>query len=493
MLSWERCAGYTLISALTERGAFPQNFDSEAESHLAPRVKMTHIAGTNNREFSEQFTKQPTDASGPPTDAIECIELEGRTRESLPMRWARTLIPYGGLLSTVLNLASATVGVGISALPTGFSLSGIVMSSIYLAVIAIATIYSLNLIAKVAEKTGASTYGEASELLWGRRLSYYVAALMIVTCFGGAVAYVIVIGVLIRTALNRPSVPEYLKSPRGNRLMTTIAWLVLIVPLVIPKRINTLRYASGVGMILILYFSICVVVHSVQQRDDKGATNDVVHVKVGNAALEGLPLFLFSYICQPNAFAILKEMQQCTTWRYTIYSTVGILTCTLLYFLVGVFGYLEFGSRITDSVLALYDPAENAMMGLAYICFIVKVCMAFALHLIPLRDALYHFAKMNVDSASCLHHTFLMLFIATTALIFGLFIPKMNAVIGLVGSICAGQIGFILPALFYMYSGNFSLTKVGLLNYCGTYALLLTGVLAVVFGAIATVYTTATR
>ncbi|KEG10439.1 putative amino acid transporter [Trypanosoma grayi] len=400
------------------------------------------------------------------------------------------VVPYGGLLSSTFNLASATLGAGITSLPAAFNLSGVVMSSIYLIFVTIATVYSMNLLAKVIHKTGAQTFEQAARLLLGTGMDYFLVALVMFLCFGGSVAYIIITGRLLTPVLTSPGVPDFLKTSAGIRLMTSIVWLCFMLPLIIPRRINSLRYCSAIGVLFIVYFVVCVMTHSVKHYVEEGAAEGLVMVQTGNVALEGLSIYMFAFICQLNAFEIFHEMTHRTVFHFTLYSAISMTVCALLYFLAGFFGYLEWGKRVTDSVLTLYDPVHEPMMAVAYVGIVFKICVAFALHFIPLRDAMYHCLRWDIDTVPYWKHGIAMLIPAFLALLCGLFIPKVNTVLGLLGAFCGGTIGLIFPPLFYMYSGNFSKREVGSLNYSCTYLLLIFGVVAVVFGTGSTIYGT---
>ncbi|CBH13911.1 amino acid transporter, putative [Trypanosoma brucei gambiense DAL972] len=446
--------------------------------------------GATTDPFVDGSNPIPSEVAAFDPSQQEHVDVVKEVKPSLFAVLLEKFIPHGGLWSCALNLASATLGAGICSLPAGFNLSGIVMSCIYLVCVAVGTVYSLNLLAKVAVKTGSRNYGEAAKAVMGPLTGYYAAALMIVMCFGGSVAYIIIIGIILKAVLNRDGVPEYLKSESGNRLMTSMVWLVMILPMCIPKQVNSLRHLSFVGVMFIVYFSCVVIGHSINKIINEGVADDIVYMRTGNSALDGLSLFLFSFICQPNAFEIFREMKHRSPQRFTIYGTVGMSMCAVLYFLVGLFGYLEFGGDAIDTVLSLYDPGENVAVAIAYIGVAAKVCVAFALHIIPMRDALYHCTGWHVDTVPYWKHSLIVTSITLAALLMGLFIPKASTVFGLVGAFCGGHIGLVLPPLFYMYSGGFTREKVGNIDFFGTYLLLFVGVVAVVFGTVSTIYNT---
>ncbi|KPI90303.1 putative amino acid transporter aATP11 [Leptomonas seymouri] len=410
------------------------------------------------------------------------------------VRCFNILVPFGGFLATSFNLASATLGAGIISIPSGFNLSGIVMSCVYLALAAAGTVYSMNLLAKVMVKTGLKSYAQSARVLLGRGADILLAALIIIQCFGGSVAYIIATSTLLSPILSVESSPAYLKTKSGNRLITSIFWLCCMLPLVFPKKVNTLRYVSTFGVLFIVYFVICMVVHSAANGlRDPEIRGQMKAMRTGNEALEGLGVFLFSLMVQLNAFDIFFEMKQKTVFHFTLYTACAIGTCVLLYVLSGIFGYADFGDRVRDSVLSLYDPISSPYLAVGYVGIIIKICVAFALHMIPFRDALYHFLRWNPEEVPYWKHCLVMTVPTTAALLCGLFIPTINTVLGLLGSFCGGIIGMIIPALFYMYAGNFTLREIGWLNYIATYLLLVGGVVSVVFGTVTTIYSTVGR
>ncbi|CAD2214008.1 amino acid transporter aATP11 [Angomonas deanei] len=428
-----------------------------------------------------------------PIDTTDVVQSKRRTPRALvPFRIAfQTVLPHGGALATGFNLASTSLGAGIISLPSSFNLSGIVMATVYLVLIATATTYALYLVAKVVEITGYRNYSQATRHILGRGTDIVIAILMLILCFGGSISYIIAMSTLLKPILGHPGSPAYLKTKSGNQLITSMIWLALMFPLVMPKQINALRYVSGLGVLFIVYFVICIVVHSVQNGfHNPEIRSQLVTMRYGNSALEGLGSLLFSYMSQINGFELAYEMQPRSVTRYTVSSAISMAVVGVLYFLAGFFGYADWGDRVKDSVLVLYDPVNEPYILVGYIGIIIKICAAFSLHFHALRDAGYHLLRLHVDTVPYWQHCLLMLVPATLALICGLFIPTLNTVLGLLGSLCGGTIGMIIPPLLIMYCGNFSLRKVGIVNYAATYLLLIGGVVAVVFGTSTTIYST---
>lgn len=406
------------------------------------------------------------------------------------------IVPHGGVLSNSYNLAAVTLGSGVIALPSSFQATGVITSIIVLVVITLSTIYSVYIMMQAADKTGRRMYSyEAlARGLLGRGWDYLAAFHMWMFCFGSCVSYVISTGDLLSRATDDPSVNSFVRSTWGNRVLVIMIWCCVMLPLSIPKEINSLRYFSIVGVSCMMYFVI-IIVHSAMNGFENGKPiHDIKMFKSGNTALVGFSNFLFAFLAQTNVFEVARETPNPTPRRVTIDMAVSQTICCVLYIFAGLFGYLDFGEKITDSILLYYNVRSDAKVAIAYVGIAVKMCVGFAICMQPSRDAVYyclgwHFPMFkDIRTVPFWLNAAICTFMSVVALVLGIFIPSVNIVFGLVGSFCGGFLGFIFPALFVMYAGNWGLKQVGWFHYTATYLLLIAGVIAVVFGTVAAIY-----
>lgn len=418
------------------------------------------------------------------------VEQRRRPENALG-RVTQSVIPYGGVLSTAFNLASSTIGAGIIAMPKGFETSGLVMSVLYLVIVGLLTVYSFLLLTTVAEKTGIYSWEHIARRVVGPGVDYLVVFVMWVLCFGGDVSYVLSLKQVLEAFLrNSESVSPYLKTDNGSRVITSVVWFCVMLPLCLPKEINSLRYFSAIAITLVVFFVICVVVYGSKALHENGVRDDLVMLQTGNAAVLGLGTYLFGYIAQVNVFHTLQEAHK-PSIRYMFWAALlGVGTCFMLYFLSGFFGYMSFGSEVEDTILPLYNPLEEPVFAVSYVGLALKLCVGFALHLIPCRDAVYYVIGTEVDRVPWWLNAVVSTIQATAALVAGLFIPRVTTVFGLLGGFCGSFIGFIFPALFMMYCGGFALHRVGWFHFFATYFMLIVGVIGVVFGTGATIFAT---
>lgn len=432
-------------------------------------------------------------AAVPPTRFTDEESSDDARKPRNPIaRLLNAVVPKGGVLSGMFNLASVTLGAGIMSIPAAFNTAGVIMSVIYLVVVTTLTVYSISLLVTAAEKTGLHSFEALARGLLGRGGDYVVAALMWLLCFGGAVGYVIAVGDVFTSFLHHDNVPAFLQKAEGRRCLVSAVWLFFMFPLVLPKQINSLRYVSAVGVIFIVFFVVCVIVHSAQNGLKGGVRKDLVMVRTGNSGISGVSIFIFAYLCQVNCLRINSESRHPSVRYMTLQAALSCTICGVLYFLVGFFGYADFGPSLTGNILKRYDPYANPMFFVCFLGIIVKLCAAFSLNMLACRTALFNVLQWDVPSMPYWKHTIVSVAFAVAALLLGLFVPDINIVFGLVGSFCGGFIAFVFPSLFIMYAGHWSLRTVGWLNYLATYFLLLCGVIAIVFGTISTIYSVIT-
>ncbi|AYU77411.1 amino acid transporter aATP11, putative [Leishmania donovani] len=412
-----------------------------------------------------------------------------RTELNFFQRWFSYILPYGGVVASGINLASSCIGAGIIALPSAFNAAGIIVAMIYMVVIAYLTIYSYILLAIVAKKTGLRNYEQIARTLMGPGAGYFLAFCLWFLSFGAEVSYAISLKDVLTAFLDASeTAPAYLQTLSGQRVMTFVLWLVAMLPLCLPKEINSLRYFSCVAIVFIVYFVIAMVVHSAQNGLRADPRPEIRMFTTGNTAVSGMSTFIFAFLSQLNAYESYEEMNNPTPLRLTLGATISVGIVFVLYFLAGLFGYLDFGTEMTGSALKKYNPVKDVMMGVGYVGILFKLCVGFGLHMIPVRDAIYHCVRVDVHTFAWWKNACVCAFMALLSLVAGLFIPSINVVFGLVGGFSGGFIGFIYPSFMVMYSGNWSLSSVGWFHYLSTYFLLIVGVVGVVWGTASSIY-----
>ncbi|KPA85606.1 putative amino acid transporter aATP11 [Leptomonas pyrrhocoris] len=469
-------------------GAMPA-FHSNSPTFQAPQITPISTQGDGTTkvdremegtfeqvdELGPEFQRQPPPPTLPPfvRGAVKIVHR---------------IMPPGGFASGVFNLAGSSLGAGILGLPDAFNSSGLVTGTILLIIIFLMTVYTVRLLAIVYEKTGIRSYELTARYLFGRGGDIFTAVIMFLKCIGACIAYVICVSDLWHAFLNDDRVPERYQSDSFRRVLTSVTFVVLMLPLSLPRQINSLRYVSLFGVTFILFFVVCVIVHSATHGLKNGNLSKVKLFNTGNAAMGGLGQFVFAFLCQSNAYQVFNETTKPSVRFFELQCFISMLICTVFYWLAGFFAYADFGSDVASSLLSMYRPLTDYYFAVAYLGLIIKLCVAFALHILPCRDAVHHLVGWDIRTVAWWKNALLCTFLSLVSLLCGLFIPKVNTVFGLLGSFTGSFIAFVFPSLFFIYSGGFTLQKAGAFDFFGALFVLVCGVIVICFGTTATIY-----
>ncbi|CAD2212645.1 amino acid transporter [Angomonas deanei] len=405
------------------------------------------------------------------------------------------LLPAGGAFSNVVTLTAVSLGSGVMAIPLSFQQTGVITSLLINTAIAFFTVYSVYILMCTVDKTRAVTYRSkplpAPSL--GPGWDYLAAFNMFIFGFGSCVFFVISVGSLLLTATDDPAstVPE-------TEWVTGLWSLCLgchYVPLSLPKEINSLRYASLLSCLFIGYLVVMVIIHCCMNALGPNKPEHKIDMfKSGNDPIVGFSMVLFSYLCHIDTFGLYTEMTIPSPARMSRDTAVAMAITEIMYILCGVFAYLEFGENMPSYILLTYNIRESPLISVGYALVGLAMCFIFPLVLQPARDSLYYCLSFHFDSFRNIKtvpmwiHLIICAVMSLVSMIMGIFIPKDNVWFSLVGCFCTGFIGFIFPALFIMYAGDWNRKQVGWFNYVTTYLTLIAGVASLVFGCGAVLY-----
>eukprot|EP00567_Pseudictyota_dubia_P008320 CAMPEP_0197436832 /NCGR_PEP_ID=MMETSP1175-20131217/4205_1 /TAXON_ID=1003142 /ORGANISM="Triceratium dubium, Strain CCMP147" /LENGTH=858 /DNA_ID=CAMNT_0042966215 /DNA_START=8 /DNA_END=2584 /DNA_ORIENTATION=+ len=324
----------------------------------------------------------------------------------------------GSTAGAVANLCGATLGAGVLSLPFAFSHAGLGLGATLLALAALSSVRSIDLLIKACDATGADGYEALAMRLCGIWVVWLVEGCIFVYCFGTAIAYIVAVGDMLQQGVIG-TMGDKLPSFVNREFVMTLFWATIMFPLSLSKRIDRLRYASIVGIGSVSFLVAAAVIHSVRDlaspETPEGAdTGDVMLWAVSlRGVLRACPIMIFAFSCQVNVCAIYHDLGPTNSTatigddasnngsvsgtetpskasRMARVTRLGVLVCISLYVLMGVFGYLDFGSFTQDNILKNYciHDTRDPLMIFAFICITVTVVMAFPLNILPARTTI---------------------------------------------------------------------------------------------------------
>jgi amino acid permease len=301
---------------------------------------------------------------------------------------------------SISNLCSATLGAGALSLPYAISMTGIIFGVMFLLLSAYLTIISINIIIEACVVTQQFKFEDVSKRLVGPHMSIALEASLLVFCFGTAVAYIVAVGDILDQGLHSitslwEADSKFVSIYSRERVMI-LFWTVMLLPLSLQTKLKRLEKFSSLGVLSIIFLVIAAVIHSIIHGDvigsgansqEEAATsaevNSLLWPKSFVSMLQAFPIIIFAFSCQVNVCQIYEELKPASSITDTsddvpnvmtllklkqqMMTTItrnGILLCTILYLLIGVFGFLDFTKTTTDDILINYciQVTHDALM-----------------------------------------------------------------------------------------------------------------------------------
>jgi len=263
----------------------------------------------------------------------------------------QTLLQPGSSPGAVANLCSATLGAGVLSLPYAICRCGVVPGLLLLGLAATSTIVSIDMIIETGTTLGLSSYEEMTRRLLGPKALVVVESSIFVFCFGCAVAYVVAVGDILQQGILGVFAAE-LPAFVTREWTMAMFWMVVMLPLSLLERIDSLRFASVFGIGSIAFLVVACVVHSVRDwleirgdgensggggggsSDDSATNGTFMYADVSHGpymydesddhyaaqdvrwwtpssfwdVVLACPIIMFAFSCQVNVCAIYEEL-----------------------------------------------------------------------------------------------------------------------------------------------------------------------------------------
>lgn len=305
-----------------------------------------------------------------------------------------------------INLLNTIIGAGILAMPYGLAANGLFFGTL-LIVWSAATLafglYLQNKVAKATQQQGAVSYFSLCQLTYPHLLIIFDGAIAI-KCFGVGVSYLVVIGDLMPRILDSCGVPP--TSAWMHRNVWILVFMAgVVAPLSFLKKLDSLKYTSVVALVLVVYLICLVAEHYFLDSVPPTRVVDWWGPVAWRQTLASFPIFVFAYTCHQNMFAIINELKPSEnhgsqTRQSNLIIRNSILVACTSYLVVGVLGYLTFGSAVSANVITMY-PRDSVPSLIGRLCIVVMVLLLFPLQCHPCRGSInhvLHFVRHGVAS-----------------------------------------------------------------------------------------------
>jgi len=320
-------------------------------------------------------------------------------------------------------------------------------------VVAIAVTYSSYLLVQTSNHVfkRASTYSDIAKKAFGDVFGPFAIEISIIFFVLGALtSYIIIIGNAIAFPLLKLEYLMDLANLTERTLYIIVAIAVTIgflIPLSAIRSMNSLRFTSIIAVFCIIFMSFSIIYIGIDNALQNGINyNQVVLFGDMEGIFISLPIISFAFTFHSNIFPIWREMEDTTTGTINRSTTISVIICFILYWSVGLTGYISFYN----------DTPGNILNGYQSSIFFDAIRLVYASLIIFSYPIVNFAAREGFDriffnqKPSALRRIIISIILCLVSLVLALFIPDIELIFAFAGSTFGQFITFIFPALFYI-------------------------------------------
>ncbi|GAB2288194.1 hypothetical protein Dimus_022535 [Dionaea muscipula] len=313
--------------------------------------------------------------------------------------------PKGASLSSaVFNISTSMIGAGIMSIPATFKVLGVIPALVIILAVAFMGNISGEFLLRYTPSGKSNTYAGLMAESFGRFGSLALQICVLITSLGCLIIYLIIIGdvlsgnqsgAVVHTGILQELFGFHWWTSRVYAVLFTVIFVML--PLVLLRRIDSLRYTSALSILLALMFVIiCSLMALYALWEGKSET-----VRLGpDFSIQGsvfslfttIPIFMTAFGYQINVHPIRAELRDPSDIRLAI--RISLAICAIFYFTIGLFGYLLFGDSIMADILVNFDQHAHTTTSVV-VNDIVRLSYAF--HLMLVFPIINYPLRANLD------------------------------------------------------------------------------------------------
>jgi sodium-coupled neutral amino acid transporter 7/8 len=394
-----------------------------------------------------------------------------------------------GWFVTFSNFLSAILGCTVIAIPRSLVYIGIILSSIFLAIIGvlmgiasmmivkledllhlekdteIAELRNLEQASQNAEETEdykeqitaleieQKSCAEGFDSIVGAIINPFASKvsslLTLVLLLSSATAYLIIGSDSLISFLRLADID--LSSFWWRALLVFCYWISFCGPLTIPKDIKVLGYASYFKWVCVGFYVVVIVMKSIRSLTGSGIAHDVVYADLGVGFFSAFSFFMLPFALPIFSVKLLKNYDESQFSRGAVIS-LSIIAGYIILLSTAILAYLVLGSKIQDNVLLSF-PANDVLILITRGAFLFLVTCSFQMVSVINKDSLssilYGINDISDERIST-KQTAVIIFIANSIpLIIAAVLPSIGPILSIGGSIGGILVDFVFPPLLW--------------------------------------------
>lgn len=301
-----------------------------------------------------------------------------------------------------MGLVTTVCGGGVLSLPLVFSRAGILPTTLLMTYVAVTTDFSLYLLVVCARRSGGRTYGDVAQAAFGSAAQLVTTVTLAGMLCGSLIAYQVLVrdvwtpvlfslcpplARVLGVAIAQGKEENIANGGSGSQAPDILLGCILLMalPLLLKRDLHALRFTCYIGFGSCVLLMAAVVYRAIRTPAVTWQTVNWYSTDIADW-LFAYPIVALCFFCSYNVLSVHASLVEPTRRRLRAVLDRTMIICWLLFYAVGLGGYLFAGDATKDNILlnfALSDPA--AMAGRVGFC--LTLMFGLPLILLPCREA----------------------------------------------------------------------------------------------------------
>ena len=357
-----------------------------------------------------------------------------------------------GIRSTVLNFIGSTVGAGMLSLPYAVATCGLLSGVLLLLFVGVSFYLFYASLIRTCDKLTEFTYVGMMRNTYGRGGKLVVEATVLLFQLGVmSTMNNLLCSFALHTLLDYgvDLDPDALH-PRA--LFMSVLLLVQI-PMVLPEKVQALRYASGASLCCVMYVALVVLVQGPAYIAKN--SEPVSWFRWDVKALDAVGVILFGFENALIVPMLYNELERRSPQRMLKVLQRSFVSLTLLYLSVGVVGALSYAGPSMPSLVVLRPSLvageQDWLMLVGRTVYLVTLTLQVPFALYPLRLATQQFLS---EEAGCkdsrIQYLTITLLFLLIPLSVAVIVPEVLHYFKLLGSVFSVLLAVVFPSKSYV-------------------------------------------
>ncbi|KAL9243751.1 hypothetical protein vseg_017602 [Gypsophila vaccaria] len=307
-------------------------------------------------------------------------------------------------ITGVFNLSCSMIGAGIIGLPAALKVLGVIPGVLMIVASGLLTRYSIAILLRFSDNGREYTYGKLMGDAFGRSGEVLLQICIIINNLGSTMIYLIIIADVLSTStssgIHHTGILEELFGQHwwtGRNFVLIFLVSFVLIPTTWVKRLESLKYTSGIAVGLTLYF-ILIVIGVTTYKLALGAIEPPALLPTMDglgsilSLFSAVPVLVCAFICHFNVHAIQQDLKDPSQITGVVKSSISL--CTMIYLMTGLFGFLLFGDATASDILSNFDLD----LGVPYSSLLnTMVRLSYATYIILVFPVVFYALRLNFD------------------------------------------------------------------------------------------------